>query len=360
MKFCPNCGQQLEDEDVFCPNCGANTASDAENVISQAPVPDNQSAQYESPVVSQPQQANQTQYATPSGNSAGLNPAILALKRAITSAPSIIAAALFTVSVLFSVYIMALGSDSVAQLAVQIMKTAGLNVSVSSGSLLTGFLSAIVASLPSLLIILGLWLTIGSASKKNTDRMSTAGLTIIKVIMIISFVAVIAAFAAAIVLIVIALLFGADALGFSSENAASIALALISVLILVGIFVFVIIYYVQIIKTIGAAKSVASLGRPSRRISGFVGVMQFITGISGIGSSLVLFFSAAVATGLISEISKSSSLAFDTSMIISFISSYSLFVAIQTLVAALASIFFGITIFKLKSSMNNLLRNQQF
>lgn len=25
MKFCPNCGAQLEDQAAFCPNCGANT-----------------------------------------------------------------------------------------------------------------------------------------------------------------------------------------------------------------------------------------------------------------------------------------------------------------------------------------------
>lgn len=41
MKFCPNCGNQLEDNAAFCPYCGANTATgEAQNpgYVPSAPV----------------------------------------------------------------------------------------------------------------------------------------------------------------------------------------------------------------------------------------------------------------------------------------------------------------------------------
>ncbi len=36
MKFCKNCGKQLEDNDQFCPNCGANQESTADIVNNNA------------------------------------------------------------------------------------------------------------------------------------------------------------------------------------------------------------------------------------------------------------------------------------------------------------------------------------
>ncbi|MBO6061560.1 MAG: zinc ribbon domain-containing protein, partial [Clostridia bacterium] len=37
MKFCPNCGEALEDEARFCPECGASAAA-AEAAIEEAPI----------------------------------------------------------------------------------------------------------------------------------------------------------------------------------------------------------------------------------------------------------------------------------------------------------------------------------
>lgn len=41
MKFCPNCGAQLNDDAVFCPNCGANVSGNPGSVAPgcYAPVP---------------------------------------------------------------------------------------------------------------------------------------------------------------------------------------------------------------------------------------------------------------------------------------------------------------------------------
>ena len=64
MKICPNCGQQLEDADVFCPNCGQNTEAVQENV---QPEPQFTPAPQPQPLYQAPQPAPQF-YTPPSSN----------------------------------------------------------------------------------------------------------------------------------------------------------------------------------------------------------------------------------------------------------------------------------------------------
>ncbi len=346
MKFCPNCGQQLEDNDVFCANCGTNLNAVEPNVVT-AP-----ETQVEAPIP-QPQY-QQPQYAPPV-QSSGLNQAILALKKTITSAPSIIAAVLYSLSVFFMIIVAAVSSDKLIALFVDIMRSFKINVTFTYSTQISSVISAVSANLFPLLIILGLWLTIGKAFNKRSDRMSTGGLTLIKVVMIISFISLIIVFS----IILIASIVGIIALisSNSRSNAGPVVALVALFFVLVGVFIFMIVYYAKVLKTIGAAKSVAATGVPSRNASGFVAVMQFISGISGISSGFVLLASSAIFENLIREVSKSSSVDFNYSLIVDFINSGSVFLAIQTLLAALAAIFFGITIFKFKGAMNKVIRD---
>ena len=185
MKFCPNCGQQLEDADVFCPNCGQNTEAVQENV---QPEPQFTPAPQPQP---QPQPLYQAPpFSAPASNETGLNQPILELKRTATSAPFIIGAILFTISAILSIITSIVASPMFYELIQDFLYSQRINVSLVSLNTASSVISAVISSIPTLLVILGLWLTVGAGGNKNNDRMSTAGLTIIKVIQIISLIGV--------------------------------------------------------------------------------------------------------------------------------------------------------------------------
>ena len=340
MKFCPNCGQQLEDADVFCPSCGQNTETVQENVqpepqFTPAPPPQYQAPQF---------------YTSPPSNEAGLNQPILALKRTATSAPFIIGAILFTVSAVLSVILSVVASPSLYYLFLDFLYSQGINVSSVSISTVSSVISAVISSIPTFLVILGLWLTVGAGGNKNNDRFSTAGLTIIKVIQIITLIGVCICFGIAVVACIIALI----AIGVNGGSNAGLSLVagIFGFLFLIAAFVFMLIFYIKVLKTIGAAKKVAATGMPNRGASGFVAVMLFIVGVSGVISALMLFFFSAVLGNVFYDVSRN--LRIDYSLIEMLLSRFAIFGGISSLLSALADIFFGITIFKFKGAMNRL------
>ena len=348
MKFCPNCGQQLEDADVFCPKCGQNTEAVQENVQpapQYTPVPEPQ------PLYQAPQPAPQF-YAPPAANETGLNQPILALKRTATSAPFIIGAILFTVSAILSVILSVVTSPYLYYLFFDYLYAQGINVSYVSLNTASSVISAVISSIPTLLVILGLWLTVGAGGNKNNDRMSTAGLTIIKVIRILGLIGFCICFG----ILLIASIIGLIALGVNGGrySGPGLGVGILGFLILIGVFVFGLIFLIKVLKTIGAAKKVAATGMPNNGASGFVAVMLFIAGISGIFSALMLIFFSAFFGNVVYDVSREIKL--DYSVLEVLISRFALFGGIALLISSLADIFFGITIFKFKGAMNRLSR----
>ena len=346
MKFCPNCGQQLEDADVFCPNCGQNTEAVQEHV---QPEPQFTPAPQPQPLYQAPQPAPQF-YTPPSSNETGLNQPILALKRTATSAPFIIGTILFTVSAILSVIMSIVASPSLYYLILDFLNAQGVNVSFVSLNTASSVVSAVISSIPTFLIILGLWLTVGAGGNKNNDRMSTAGLTIIKVIKIISLIGVCICFGIGIIAGIIGLI----ALGVNGGrySGPGLVAAVICFLIFIAVFVFVLIFYIKVLKTIGSAKKVASTGMPNNKASGFVAVILFIIGISGVLSALMLFFFTAFLGNALYDVSREIKL--DYYLVEALISRFAVFGGISSVLSALANIFFGITIFKFKGAMNRL------
>ena len=346
MKFCPNCGQQLEDADVFCPNCGQNTEAVQENV---QPEPQFTPAPQPQPLYQAPQPAPQF-YTPPSSNETGLNQPILALKRTATSAPFIIGTILFTVSAILSVIMSIVASPSLYYLLLDFLSSQGINISSVSLSTASSVVSAVISSIPTFLIILGLWLTVGAGGNKNNDRMSTAGLTIIKVIQIISLIGVCICFGIGIIAAIIGLI----ALGVNGGrySGPGLVAGIIAFLILIAAFVLVLIFLIKILKTIGAAKKVAATGMPNNGASGFVAVILFILGISAVVSALMLLFFSAFLGNALYDLSREIKL--DYYIVEMLISRFAIFGGISSLLSALANIFFGITIFKFKGAMNRL------
>ncbi|MBR7032353.1 MAG: zinc ribbon domain-containing protein [Clostridia bacterium] len=343
MKFCPNCGQQLEDADVFCPSCGQNTEAVQETVQ-----PEPQFTPAPQPQYQAPQPASQF-YASPVKET-GLNPAILALKRTATSAPSIIGAILYTVAAVVSIILSVAAAPSIYYAIYDLLRSQGADIPFLQFNYVSSVVSAVISSIPTVLVILGLWLAIGAAGNKNNDRMSTAGLTIIKVIQIIGLIGMCIVFG----IFIIASIIGMIVVGSRSSNpGAAVVGLLVAFLILVGVFVFALIYYIKVIKTIGAAKKVAATGMPNRGASGFVAVMLFISGICGITSALIMLFGSAVFGNLLYSISRETSINYRVIEIL--LARFAVFGGISALISSLANIFFGITIFKFKGAMNSLM-----
>ena len=355
MKFCPNCGQQMEDADVFCPNCGTSAESETVNgAANNAPAGFTPGPQPYQPEP-QPQYrpvAPQPQFASPSGQT-GLNPAILALKRTATSAPSIIAAILFTVGVVLSIVLSIVSAKYMPVVFSNLLRAFEVkNFSIEFNEA-SAVLSAIGGAIPSLLIVLGLWLTIGAAGNKNSDRMSSAGLTIIKVIQIISFVCL----CIFIGIIVLASIIGIIASIGAKANGGVTAALIVLFFVIAGVSVFAIIYFAKVIKTISAAKSVISTGLPNNRASGFVAVMQFISGVSGISFALSLLSARSAVLQLMVDMMRE--LPSELTVIVALIAQVAILLSVSLLVSSLASIFFGITIFKFRGAMNSVSRNNR-
>lgn len=385
MKFCPNCGQQLEDDDVFCPGCGSKfeepaaetkpveeaPAVNSDPVVEPAPVP--QSVPEPQPIP-QPQPAPQPvpqpqpqPFVAPqpapmppkkpvfSGNS-GLNPAISALKRTATSAPSIIAAVLLTLSTVIGIVAYFVSSAQISALAVNLIQRYTDNsITFNGNAVWLGALSSVFASIPALLIILGLWITVGSAANKNTDRMSTGGLTLIKVIEILQFIGICICFAALIIVSIIGMVVAS--LNSGATEGAPIILLVLLLFALVAVFVVTIIYYAKIFKTIGAAKSVVATGRPSTNASGFLAVVLILSAISGLCSAVTTLFIPAIYPQLVGELSKNfGSSGVDFNAIFSIVRNFSIYFSAASFTSALSSLFFGITIFKFKGEMNRVIK----
>ena len=163
----------------------------------------------------------------------------------------------------------------------------------------TLILGVAAALLPMFLLTLGMWLTFGSGLSK-ARRMPTAGLTIIKVVLILALVVFCVAFAALMLADLGVMILGQDVLhsfgyrlGPVFREFDSITLALgIALAALAAIFVLGLLFLCKAIKTVNTVKRTAATGVPSDLVSPFVAVMLFLA-CGGILTLAVFSFLAA-------------------------------------------------------------------
>jgi len=314
MKYCQKCGAQNEDGVLFCTGCGDKFEVQGEN---PQPNPNIQPVQYQQQSPQPQYQPPQPQYMPPpyqppQANRRPLssNPAINILKQIGSSPLFVTVAIMYSASLLFQVIQIIINASS--NPFAQIMSALdsyelydliprdflyGMEDALYNANIMTVIINIAGLIIP-VLIGVGLWMHFFASRDESSDGMKTGGLTIIKICTVINFV-----FACIFIFfVVIVCILAVIALAGINGDAAQIAAVIILVSVIIsagGASVFVIFYYVKILKSIKAAKMCAVTGTPKYKMSVFVPVMNFISvffGVIGLFSSIAtMYYLGAVA-----------------------------------------------------------------
>lgn len=325
--FCTKCGCLNDDNSAFCKKCGAaltssNNTQQTPNIQSaasmqQPPVqpgqnppgntvrpqpgvytstyqPGRQSAsngsQWQPQNPYQPQQAApvymQTNMQVPfMGNQfSDAQRRVLDTVKSVCASPLfLIATILYSVSLLFSL-VSIISASSVFGYYVE-----EYSIAFSSGGILGFLIGSLVA--------IGLWITYASAKNKFNIGMTTSGLTMTKVVVVIELVFICIAIGILLIaMIVIATfagsLYSSNMFDLSVSNISSVYYGdsyganhsvpvysgFVIIIIYIAVLVISIIYYAKLIQTINAVKNAISNGRATNKASMFVVVFNFILG----------------------------------------------------------------------------------
>lgn len=313
--ICSNCGTQFEGK--FCPDCGTPAELPAQEAtptpVDAAPIPESPAAQqpaFAAQPAQQPASAAQPAaagaYAAPVGSLGNPNGSALDVVRRIAGSKLFLISAILVAAAMLLTLIRGLAYPSV-------VKTTVTTTTISGGKTITeeheteSPASAILACIPTALLLLGILLTYFGA-RKPEKPMPTSGLTIIKVMEIITMVLVILG---AFVLLIcgILLLIGAENAkdllkeidlenreGFekfmdwlnehssherSAAEAAEFILRIIAVVCFVftGILAFAAVAVGRLLHTINVVKKTIQTGAPNSRISGFFAGLCCVFGV---------------------------------------------------------------------------------
>ena len=249
------------------------------------------------------------------------NPAVNGIKRLGSSGLFLAIAILFSVSALFTILSSAAMGDVMMNLYYY-GYSMGLDVE-ALGSLIDAMYStsiprAILGSIPTILLAVAMWIHYGTCRSTKSGNISTAGLTICKVLRYISMIGKCLVTVMLVIVGVILVLFfvsgGLDSISsslyggsssfYSGSSVEEVALAIVMVL---GIFilffsffmVLAITYQASIIRMINRTKISAQTGTPDNRVSGYLIAMNcIVAGLNILASFFALFTSpvSAVAT----------------------------------------------------------------
>lgn len=247
------------------------------------------------------------------------NPALNALKT-IGSSPLFLAlAALFSATALLTIFSSLGVSDALSNVYVYAYRM-GLDVDQIAGMMdamrSTSAVSTVMSSIPAILVAVSMWMHFATCKNRLSGNISTAGLTICKVLCYISMISLclLALLILGCFAVVIVALFASDlplgsmfdpygvygSFGGYSDEEATIALVVVLAVVALMItfaMVLAITYQASFIRMINRTKSVAQTGLADERVSGYlIGMTGFVaacTIISGLFSML-----ASPITGL--------------------------------------------------------------
>ena len=172
----------------------------------------------------------------------------------------------------------------------------------------TSVFSAILGSIPAILMAVAMWIHFATCKNLQSGNISTAGLTICKVlcyIYMISLCFVAFLIVALCILAIIGVLFGSFTLptpnGYRSTY--SDEEAQLAVVIVLGVFALVfgfilalaIGYQASIIRTINRTKQVAQTGVADDRVSGYFIGMNYFVAVCSLISGVIALFSAPIS-----------------------------------------------------------------
>lgn len=230
------------------------------------------------------------------------NPAVNLIKTIGSSTKFLTATILYSVAVLFAL----LATFTMQNLMVELYYY-GANTGVDpevfypmmSVMESSSVAASVVASIPSVLAVVGMWLFYASCRSTQTGNVSTTGLTICKVISYISLVLYcLVEFLLVILGIIFVVAAGASS-NVSYYGASSLAAAMaviVIVLLLVAAFIALFIaLQVSVIRTINRIKASAITGVPDNRISRFLTGFLMVMGILGAFSGVVSLITSPLA-----------------------------------------------------------------
>lgn len=162
--FCPKCGAKNNDSAVFCANCGVKVEAAQNNSAN-------------------PTAQNQTMSAfTPNGFNSPFgaqDPVTKAVKSFAGSTEVLVAAIAFTLAIILPIFNGGFDFSklSILDSNVDIEDLIGFNIFGMISSTIT-----VIASIPDIIIAVGIWITVASGLDRVKSLISTAGLTMIEIV----------------------------------------------------------------------------------------------------------------------------------------------------------------------------------
>lgn len=233
------------------------------------------------------------------------NPAVNVIKTLGSSPKFLAVAILYSVAALFSA-VSVFNTDALASPLYYYAANYGLNsdafYTVMEAAEGGGIAGAVIGLIPAILIGVSIWLFYVSCRNVQTGNVSTAGLTICKVISYISLVGV----CLLILLLVVCFFLVLFAVGGSGDLyssyysygygdgvvAAVMALLIFVLLVALAVLALLLVYEICVIKTINRIKASALHGVPDNRVPRFLTVFMMIMGVLNGLSGLVALFTA--------------------------------------------------------------------
>ena len=315
-KICTKCGAQSRDSAAFCQSCGNNLETSSQPPPAAPP--------YTSPPAYNPSPVYSPMYAPPPGSYVpppvggqkvySQSQAIKMIKSVGSSLIFLIVAVLFTAGFLLQlIQSVTLFSSQNALLRAyyDILRILDLGgnpdvihtIQDLSGGIAAGNLLGLI--LP-LLICAGMWMFFAVCRRADDSHRSTAGLTMIKVSVMITNIALLVLFGILEILLIIATIAAAVAssgfnlFGYGTEAAVAITILVVMIFLMAGVIVLLACYLGGLTRTINAAVNGFRTGAVTRA-SMFLAVMNIIMAVFGIGSSLLTpaFSLIPVLTGVI-------------------------------------------------------------
>lgn len=281
MSFCPSCGAKAAEGSKFCEYCG--TPLSTQTQTQQPPV----------------QPSEQPVYSYAPHPVAPATPAIGLIKKIASSPLFLVAAIAFSLTIVLQL-INSLSVSSYPDKIVSILYQLAYEFDsyelmdalnqftyyIDSNLLtLSSGVGAFTGMIPTIIVAIGLWLTFAAGANKKVSTFSTTGITVVKVMNMITLVFTCIGFGLGAIGLLIATIVLAAA---SSEVAVLIVLSIVFIIfVIVGIFN--IIYYSKINKTLKAVKQTALGTNPSPYASRFVGVICWISAILGLFGVITAF-----------------------------------------------------------------------
>lgn len=142
--------------------------------------------------------------------------------------------------------------------------------------------AVLISNLPAILIAAGIWMTFASAMDRSGAPIKTAGLTMIRVILIIKLV--LCALMTVLMLVLLAVF--VSTLWVYDDAGAAFVVFLALVVLVVGILALLLFYHVRLIVMVDGLRRTIRTGRPSGRIYVYVAVMSILGGVISLFSAL--------------------------------------------------------------------------